>query len=597
MEYTSKEVYEYVSKHSNDPIIEWKKCRVSWQDFPIYKSDLEFYDKVSPTFEVSEEYAKEFLKKNKDIKDHFEHKDWKLKAKIPTPTLCPEERCRRRYLFRNENNLYKRKDDFSGKNIVSIYSPDKLFKVYERDIRRSDKWDAMDYWIKPWDNFNQDFSSVILNTPVINSFIVDNNNDWNSAYTNHVLNPKNSYLCFNSLNIEDCMYMREWEKSKRCINCDYVIRCENCHDCVQCFDCFDMKSCLYCYWCSFCDNCEKCNNCHNCINCSDLENKSYCINNKQYSKEEFENLANNIKRDWIELKSLVGCSQKSCERCYWNDLTNCSDCRFLTESYDCKNVKYCNRQLQLQNCIDLQGSYEQFTLEWISTANSYLWWFMSYWSGNKESWYYMYCYNCSNIFWCVWLKYKNYCIYNKQYTKEEYNQIVPQIIAQMIRNKQRWEFFNPQLPYYWYNESLAMSYYPLTKEQAIERWYKRSDYEAPMPHVEKKVQGKDLPKQWCKTIKEKKPEILEKILNYAVICEVSQKPFRITKQEIDFYVKHNIPLPTKHPDIRHQERLARKDPTTLKLIQCDECWEEILSVHEKWKWKRILCEKCFYNEK
>ena len=597
MEYTSKEVYEYVSKHSNDPIVEWKKCRLSWQDFPIYKSDLEFYDKVSPTFEVSEEYAKDFLEKNNDVKYCFEYKDCKLKAKLPTPTLCPEERCRRRYLFRNENNLYKRKDDFSGKNIVSIYSPDKPYKVYERDIRRSDKWDAMDYWINPWNDFNSNFWLVIQNTPVINSFIVDNHNDWNSAYTNHVLNPKNSYLCFNSLNIEDCMYMREWEKSKRCINCDYVIRCENCHDCVQCFDCFDMKSCLYCYWCSFCDNCEKCNNCHNCINCSDLENKSYCINNKQYSKEEFEKLENNIKRDWIELKSLVGCSQTWCENSYGNDIKNCSNSCFITESSDCENAKYINRQLQLQNCMDLQGSYEQFTLEWISTANSYLWWFMAYWSGNKESWYYMYCYDCSHIFWCVWLKRKEYCIYNKQYTKEEYNKIVPQIIAQMIRDKQRWEFFDPQLSYYGYNESLAMSYYPLTKQQALQRGYKWSDYELPMPNVEKKVEWKDLPKQWCRIIKEKKPDILDKILNYAVICEVSKKPFRITKQEIEFYVKYNIPLPTKHPDVRHQERLARKDPTIMHLVRCDECGEEMLSVHLPWEWKKILCEKCFYKNK
>ncbi|MBO7505425.1 hypothetical protein J6T66_04835 [bacterium] len=64
---------------------------------------------------------------------------------------------------------------------------------------------------------------------------------------------------------------------------------------------------------------------------------------------------------------------------------------------------------------------------------------------------------------------------------------------------------------------------------------------------------------------------MEKILNYAVICEVSHRPFRVTKQEIDFYIKHNIPLPTKHPDIRHKERFERKDSTILKLIECDEC--------------------------
>jgi hypothetical protein len=57
---------------------------------------------------VSEDYAKEFLNKNSDIKDNFEYKDGKLKAKIPTPTLCPEERERRRFAFMNNQYLYKR---------------------------------------------------------------------------------------------------------------------------------------------------------------------------------------------------------------------------------------------------------------------------------------------------------------------------------------------------------------------------------------------------------------------------------------------------------------------------------------------------------
>ena len=75
MEYTSKEVYEYVSKKANDSIVERKKCRLSGQDFPIYQSDLDFYDKASPTFEVSEDYAKDFFEKNNDVKDSFEYKD------------------------------------------------------------------------------------------------------------------------------------------------------------------------------------------------------------------------------------------------------------------------------------------------------------------------------------------------------------------------------------------------------------------------------------------------------------------------------------------------------------------------------------------
>jgi hypothetical protein len=47
------------------------------------------------------------LEKNSDVKEHFEYKDGKLKAKIPTPTLCQEEREAQRFAFRNENHLYR----------------------------------------------------------------------------------------------------------------------------------------------------------------------------------------------------------------------------------------------------------------------------------------------------------------------------------------------------------------------------------------------------------------------------------------------------------------------------------------------------------
>jgi Zn ribbon nucleic-acid-binding protein len=59
--------------------------------------------------------------------------------------LCPECRQQRRLSFRNERNLYKRDCDATGKSIISIYSPDKPYKVYNQDFWWSDNWDAMDY--------------------------------------------------------------------------------------------------------------------------------------------------------------------------------------------------------------------------------------------------------------------------------------------------------------------------------------------------------------------------------------------------------------------------------------------------------------------
>jgi len=71
-------------------------CSVSGKKFEITDDDLKFYEKMD----------------------------------VPPPTLCPQERQRRRLAWRNPRTLYKRKCDATGENIISIYSPDKPFPVY-----------------------------------------------------------------------------------------------------------------------------------------------------------------------------------------------------------------------------------------------------------------------------------------------------------------------------------------------------------------------------------------------------------------------------------------------------------------------------------
>jgi len=53
-----------------------------------------------------------------------------VKYNIPSPTLCPECRSQRRLAWRNRRNMYRRTCDASGKNIISMFSPDKPYKVY-----------------------------------------------------------------------------------------------------------------------------------------------------------------------------------------------------------------------------------------------------------------------------------------------------------------------------------------------------------------------------------------------------------------------------------------------------------------------------------
>ena len=67
------------------------------------------------------------------------------KMQVPAPTFCPECRNQRRFSWRNERNLYKRKDSLTGEDLISVYSPDKPFVIYSQKNWWSDNWNPMSY--------------------------------------------------------------------------------------------------------------------------------------------------------------------------------------------------------------------------------------------------------------------------------------------------------------------------------------------------------------------------------------------------------------------------------------------------------------------
>lgn len=263
MHYITPEVYKFISKQTNDPIIERKTCRISGTKFAIFQSDLDFYKKISPKFG-----DKLYL--------------------IPTPTLCPEERQRRRLMFRNERKLYRRKCDASEKSIVSIYSPDKPYKVYDQKIRRSDNWDAMDYG-KTFDfnkTFTEQFDSLLHTVPRMWVNVIDNEN---CTYVSYAWYNKNCHLIYTSDQNESCFHGSYAINNHNCIDFIFLYDSKECFDCNHCEKCFGCSNSLNLDNCSHCQYSQNLKWCSHCYRCSDLQNKQYCIENKQYTKEEYKN--------------------------------------------------------------------------------------------------------------------------------------------------------------------------------------------------------------------------------------------------------------------------------------------------------------------
>ena len=183
------------------------------------------------------------------------------------------------------------------------------------------------------------------------------------------------------------------------------------------------------------------------------------------------------------------------------------------------------------------------------------------------------------------LTHKDYCILNKQYTKEEYEKLVPKIIEHMQKTGEWGEYFPTNISPFCYNETIANEYFPLTKEQAIElggQWYKEKQ--------EATYFGEDY--RIPEDIREVHDDICQKVLR----CEVTGRHYKIIPQELKFYRKMKLPIPRRCPDQRHMERLKLHNPYKLWARKCAKCAADIQTSYSPDRPEIVYCEQCYNAE-
>ncbi|MDA1209081.1 MAG: hypothetical protein O2904_03570, partial [bacterium] len=200
----------------------------------------------------------------------------------------------------------------------------------------------------------------------------------------------------------------------------------------------------------------------------------------------------------------------------------------------------------------------------------------------------LYCNVCSSshhCFGCIGLKQKSYCIFNKQYTKEEYEKLVPKIITQMMERKEWGEFFPVKTSVFGYNETPAQRHQPLTKEEVLAKSWSWKDEEDQTLDVKKVIDAKQLP--------DSSTDTPDDILHWAIRCTETDRPFRITKQELGFYREMHLPIPRLHPDERSRLRMLKRNPRKLWDHTCDKCSTSMKSSYDPARSETVYCESCY----
>lgn len=564
-----------------------KTCAACGNAFEISKEDLAFLEKVAPVFGGK-------------------------KMQIPPPTRCPDCRQQRRLAWRNERKLYHRICDFSKKEIISAHSPEKDLVVYSPEVWNSDAWDPLSYG-RDFD-FSRSFFEQLaeLRTVVPRLGLIALNNE-NSPYVNMSGYNKNCYLLFAAEYDEDCHYGTQVIKSRSCLDALNCYESERCYEVVDCEKCYEL---------SFSQNCSSCNSsaflfdckgCSNCLFSVNLRNKKFCYKNEQLSEEDFakrkkeflkqvetEGIAP-IKKEFEQfLQSqphrahfIVNCenvegdylqNSRNLHHCF--DLSYGEDCAFVYTGFKTKDLMDVCHTTEAElgyegtsygygayGCLFTVGSWTSRNVHYCDTMNT-----------------------CGDCFGCISLRHKNYCILNKQYTKKEYEELVPRIIEHMSKTPLRsplgssagceWgEFFPIEKAPYDYNETLAQDYYPLTEKEVTKRgWHWRSKEEEP-PKVDKIIPASALPSSVT--------DVPDDVLNWAIECEATKRPFKLIKQELAFYREVKLPVPRLHPDERHRLRMARRNPRRLWTRACTSCKKELETTFSPDRKERILCESCY----
>lgn len=499
--------------------------------------------------------------------------------------------------FRNERMLYNRKCDFSGESIISVYSSDKPFRVYKSEYWNSDKWDGLEYGqaFNFEKNFFEQFHELQQKVPRISLINIKAEN---SEYCNLTYGNKNCYLVFGGDFNEDCMFGTLSMHNQDTVDCDYSNRNRLCYmlsDSIQCYDCqftFDSKNCNNCYFISDCSNCTEC------ILCTNLNNKSYCINNNQLGKEEYfvkkkQLITGNYLQQTKNFQYLINLRKNrivkyahtiSSENCSGDYLKNCKSCKNTfdaSESQDLKNTIFASKAKDCLNC-SLLGDNAELCYNTLSILGSYNIQYSHFIIDSANTEYSEMCLNSENIFGCIGLRQKKYCILNTQYTKEEYKNLVSKIRTHMKKTTEWGKFFPKLLSCFGYNESAAFQHYPLTKEQALKAGYQWKEKD-----ILNRYHGSDA------KIPDNIKDVVYEITKQILVCQSCKKNYRIISQELGFYRKMNIPVPKICPDCRSNIRLSLRNPRRLWNRNCAKCALQLETTYDPERPETIYCEDCY----
>lgn len=546
----------------------------------------------------------------------FSIEDWDQKfygdMQVPPPTQCPDCRLQRRLAWRNERALYPRQCDLCKKDILAIYPAISPYTVYCHDCYWGDSWSGDDY------GREIDFSRPVFDqfeelTRVAPHAAMYNDNPVNSEYVNYCYQAKNGYLVFGSNFTEDCYYSYHLDTCKNCVDClvsDHLELCSSCVDCSYCYnthysqECQNMRDSYFCF---------DCRGSSNCFGSTGLRNKEYVFFNKQLSSDAYHKKVAEYLRTYTpeelyqqaeELRYSIAqrpAMMTKCENSSGNHIQNSSNahsCYDSAELHNCKYVIHCTPHANDSMDVYGGGVNVERCYEFVTGYGQNLRFSILCWKSVYNITYSMLTNFSHDCFACFSLENSEYAILNKKYTKAEYEKLTKRLIEHMRETGEWGEFFPVEKSVFGYNETVANLDFPLNEKDIRARGWKWAD------SVTKSTGGETADIQKFSRFASDAPD---SICDEVFACTECQRNFKILPQELEFYSRQRVYVPTQCHECRFTMLNARRTPYQIWKRQCmctqpghdhgsKQCSYEFDTGYGPDRKEIVYCEECYQKE-
>lgn len=525
--------------------MERRSCRITKQEFAISKLEMEAFA-------------------------HFG---------LPLPDFSPPERFRRYAAFHPEKHFYLRNCSATGAKLFSVFPPSTSFPVVALDFWRSSDWDASAFGLEF--DFKRLFAEQLTELwRKVPRPAVQFSDAARSRIVSNVHQASDSFLVFDSVEIQQCLYSTELVGCRSCIDCHSLDRCERCYETIRCSSCFDLRFselCLDCRDSWFLFNCQGCRDCFGCVN---LVGKQYYLFNEPLTKEQYEaelsamdlaarsllEGARNHFHELLQQQPLPHLFSDDPSSTSGNYLTRTTNAALCFECVDCDDIACCHNIYsgeQLLDCVngfDLRNSVQSIACMGGRSLQNCI-------SCGPEVSDLAYCVACEhshNLFGCIAMRNAEYCIFNTQYSKSEYRRLRAQI-EKHLRERSVWgSFFPASLSPFPYNRSAANEMMPMARVPAQLMGYPWDTSDTGILPSELLGRLDVAPEHLYAELPERTAGLTpERVSELVFICELTGRPYQIAPDELTLLNSLGVPPPNRCFHQRHLDRIGRMAPHRL----------------------------------